>query len=176
MSMEKFDINTAPLEIERRFLIEYPDIEALRRMPGYRVKHISQTYLKAEEGFVGGRIRKVVEDDWTSYVYTYKERLSDMTRREFEKEISFEEYSELLKYKKPQTITIEKDRHVFDYAGLVYELDVYDFWDDKASLEAEVDSEDVAIPIPPCVRLIKEVTDDRRYNNSRLAVNRGIIE
>lgn len=174
--MEKFDINTAPFEIERRFLIEYPDIEALKSMPDYRVRHISQTYLARSEDFVGGRIRRVVENGRTSYVYTYKERLTDMTRREYEREISFEEYSELLKRKKSKTITIEKDRHIFTYAGLVYELDVYDFWNDKASLEAEVDSEDVEIPIPPCVKLIKEVTDDRRYNNSKLAVNRGMIE
>lgn len=174
--METFDIRTAPLEIERRFLIEYPDLDALRRMPGYRVRHISQTYLRSDGDFVGGRIRMVVEDGRTSYIYTYKERLSDMTRREYEQEISFEEYCDLLTHKKKHTITIEKDRHIFDYAGLVYELDVYDFWDDKASLEAEVESEDVEIPIPPCVTLIKEVTDDRRYNNSRLAMNRGVIE
>ncbi len=174
--MEKFDIYSAPLEIERRFLIEYPDIDALRSMPGYRVKHISQTYLKSDGDFVGGRIRRVVEDGRTSYVYTYKERLTDMTRREYEREISFEEYSELMNYKKQNTVTIEKDRHIFSFAGLVYELDIYDFWSDKASLEAEVDSEDVEIPVPPCVTLIKEVTGDRRYNNSRLAVNRGVIE
>lgn len=174
--MNTFDINQAPLEIERRFLIEYPDLDALRRMPGYRVRHISQTYLRSDDDFVGGRIRKVVEDGRTSYIYTYKERLTDMTRREYEKEISFEEYSDLLTRKRKHTITIEKDRHIFEYAGLVYELDVYDFWDDKASMEAEVESEDVPIPIPPCVTLIKEVTDDRRYNNSRLAMNRGVIE
>lgn len=174
--METFDIRSAPLEIERRFLIEYPDIDALRQMPGYRVRHISQTYLKSDGDFVGGRIRRVVENGVTSYIYTYKERLTDMTRREYEKEISFEEYSDLLTRKKKYTVTIEKDRHVFEYAGLVYELDVYEFWDDKASLEAEVDSEDTPIPIPPCVTLIKEVTDDRRYNNSRLAMNRGVIE
>ena len=174
--MNKFDINSAPLEIERRYLIEYPDIDALRRMDGYRVKHISQTYLQAADDFVGGRIRRIVAGDKTTYVYTYKMRLSDMTRREYEKEISLKEYNELLPRRIANTITIEKDRHIFEFAGLTYELDVYDFWDDRASLEAEVDSEDVAIPIPPCVTLIKEVTDDRRYNNSRLAVNRGIIE
>ena len=81
--METFDITKAPLEIERRFLIEYPDVEALRQMPDYRVKHISQTYLKSDGDFVGGRIRKIVEGDRTSYVYTYKVRLSDMTRREY---------------------------------------------------------------------------------------------
>ena len=174
--MRPFDINTAPLEIERRFLIDCPDIAALRAMPGYHVRHISQTYLSADESFIGGRIRRIEEAGLVSYVYTYKVRLSDMTRREYERGITEEEYADLLKRRQPDTITIEKDRHIFAYAGLTYELDVYDFWDDRATLEAEVESEDTPIPIPPCVRLIKEVTSDRRYNNSRLAVNRGQID
>ena len=32
--MQSFDINKAPLEIERKFLIEYPDISALKNMDG----------------------------------------------------------------------------------------------------------------------------------------------
>ena len=173
--MEHFDINKAPFETERKFLIEYPDFDLLKAMPDYRAIHIEQSYLQADEGFIGGRIRRITDDGGVRYVYTYKLRLSDMTRREFEKDISEAEYEELLERKIPGTVTIEKDRHIFGYAGLVYELDVYTFWDDKATLEAEVESEDTPIPIPPCVKLIKEVTNDRRYNNSRLAVNRGNI-
>lgn len=172
--MENFDINAAPLEIERKFLIEYPDIEELRKMPGYRVVHMEQSYLSGD--YAGGRIRKISDDSGVKYVYTYKVRLSDMTRREYERELGGDEYNALLGHKDPLTSTIIKDRHSFSYAGLVYELDVYTFWEDKATLEAEVESEDVHIPIPPCVRLIKEVTSDRRYNNSRLAVNNGVIE
>ncbi len=174
--MEAFDINRAPLEIERRFLIRYPDMEALRKMPGYHVVHMEQSYLAASEDFVGGRIRRITDGDQTRCVYTYKERLSDMTRREYECDISQEEYDALLSRKLPDTITIVKDRHSFLYAGLTYELDVYAFWDDRATVEAEVTSEDVPVPVPPCVELIKEITDDRRYNNSQLSFNRGVIE
>lgn len=173
--MESFDILNAPLEIERKFLIEYPDIEALRQMPDYRVVHMEQSYLQATEDFVGGRIRKITEGDSVRYVYTYKVRLTELTRREYERDITAEEYSDLLARKTPNTITIRKDRHVFRHKGLTYELDVYDFWRDKATLEAEVKSEDTPIPIPPCVKLIKEVTYDRRYNNSRLAESGGIF-
>ena len=41
--MEHFDIDQAPLEIERKFLIEYPDIAGLRKMPDYRVVHMEQS-------------------------------------------------------------------------------------------------------------------------------------
>ncbi|WP_407386326.1 CYTH domain-containing protein [Ruminococcus sp.] len=174
--MEAFDIEKAPFEIERKFLIRYPDLAAVQRMPGYRVVHIEQSYLTAGEDFIGGRIRRITEADAVRYVYTYKVKISDLTRREFEREITPEEYRELLRRKDPDTITIEKDRHSFLYEGLTYELDVYRFWDDRATLEAEVESEDTPIPMPPCVTLIKEVTHDRRYNNSRLASNQGKID
>ena len=174
--MERFDISKAPLEIERKFLIRYPDPERLRAMPDYKVVHMEQTYLAADEDFVGGRIRLITGGEGIRRVYTYKERLSDMTRREYERDLSQDEYDELMARRAPGTVTIEKDRHSFSYAGLTYELDVYTFWDDKATLEAEVADEDTPIPIPPCVELIREVTHDRRYNNSQLAWNRGVIE
>ncbi|HBE15228.1 MAG TPA: hypothetical protein DCY72_03140 [Ruminococcaceae bacterium] len=174
--MEQFDINQAPLEIERKFLIEYPNFAVLRQMPGYHVVHMEQSYLREEGDLPGGRVRRIVDGDSVKYVYTYKVRISEMTRHEFEKEITEDEYREMLRHQTPGTITIEKDRHRFLYQGLTYELDVYAFWDDKATLEAEVDSEDTPIPIPPCVTLIKEVTRDRRYNNSQLSHNKGNIE
>ncbi|MBR1533329.1 MAG: hypothetical protein IJ639_03110, partial [Ruminococcus sp.] len=94
--MEHFDIQKAPLEIERKFLIAYPDIAALQALPDYRVVHIEQSYLQAAETFIGGRVRTIREGDTVRYVYTYKERLSDMTRREFERDLSEAEYTELL--------------------------------------------------------------------------------
>ena len=174
--MQPFDISSAPLEIERKYLIAYPDIGALMAMPGYRVRHISQTYLKASGDCPGGRIRRVEENGCVRYVYTYKQRVSDRVRHEYERELSESEYRELLRLKLPGTVTIEKDRHLFAYEGLVYELDVYEFWDDRATLEAEVADENTPIPIPPCVTLIREVTDDRRYHNSRLCRSLGVIE
>lgn len=174
--MEHFDIDIAPLEIERKFLIAYPDTEKLKAMPDYRCVQIEQSYLQASDDFVGGRVRRIVDGDAIRYVYTYKMKLSDVTRREYEREITEEEYHDLLRRRIPGTITIEKNRHSFSYGGLTYELDVYSFWEDRATLEAEVESEDTHIPIPPCVTLIKEVTHDRRYNNSQLSHNKGIIE
>lgn len=174
--MENFDITKAPLEIERKFLIEYPDIGALRRMADYRVIHIEQSYLSAEDEQIGGRVRRITEGDSVRYIYTCKKRLTVLTRHEYEREISEEEYRELLTHKTPDTITISKDRHIFSFEGLVYELDVYDFWSDKATLEAEVKNEETTIPIPPCVKLIKEVTYDKRYNNSQLVRNLGDID
>jgi CYTH domain-containing protein len=176
MTMEHFDITAAPLEIERKFLIRYPGLDAVRAMPDYRMIHISQTYLDPSPGCAGGRVRRICDGGAVRYVYTFKQKISEISRHEYERELSEDEYRDLLQYRRADCITIEKDRHRFLYDGLTYELDIYAFWDDKATLEAEVDSEDREILIPPCVSLIREVTLDKRYNNSRLAKNRGIIE
>ena len=55
------------------------------------------------------------------------------------------------------------------YKGFKYEVDVFPFWNDRAFLECEVESEDTEIPIPSCVMIIKEVSFDSRYKNSVLA-------
>ena len=174
--MKEFEIKDAPLEIERKFLIRYPDMDLLKQQKGYHCIHIEQTYLRSGDGIKGGRIRKLKQGDRIWYMYTYKEKISDITRHEYERELERSEYEELLCYQKEGSVTIIKDRHVFAYQGLVYELDIYDFWTEQATLESEVDSEDTPIPIPPFLTLIKEVTCDPRYNNSRLAFNRGVIE
>ncbi|MBQ4463945.1 MAG: hypothetical protein IJJ15_08020 [Ruminococcus sp.] len=174
--MQDFEITQAPLEIERKYLISFPDIKALKSQPGYRMIHIEQTYLKKDNDFLGGRIRCIKDAGSVRYIYTCKQKISDLTRYEYEKEISKEEYDKLMQRQTEGSHTIVKDRHIFTYRGLTYELDIYEFWDDKATLEAEVDSEDTQIPIPPFITLIKEVTHDSRYNNSRLAFSLGVIE
>lgn len=174
--MNEFDILSAPLEIERKFLIDYPDLNVLQQQDNYRMIHIEQSYLEQNERSPGGRIRRITDGKVVRYIYTCKKKISDLTRYEYEKEITEDEYRELLLFKRVGSNTIIKDRHIFSYQGLIYELDIYEFWDDRATLEAEVESEDTPIPIPSFLRLIKEVTYDKRYNNSKLAYNHGIIE
>ena len=89
---------------------------------------------------------------------------------EIESEISEKEYTDLKKHCREGFGVIEKTRHVFDYKGLTFELDIFPFWNDKAFLEAEVSSEDIEIPIPDFIEVIKEVTEDISYRNSALAV------
>jgi CYTH domain-containing protein len=49
------------------------------------------------------------------------------------------------------------------------EVDVYDFWQDRATLEFELESEAQSFTFPSCVRVIREITADARYKNVNLA-------
>ena len=140
-----------PLEIERKWLIEYPSVDMMKNMTDYDYSEIEQTYTNYMEHSVYGRIRKRGKKGNYKFYKTFKKKITNLTRVEYEDEITEEEYNKII------------------YEGLKYEIDVFPFWNDRAFMECEVNSEDAKIPIPPCVKVIKEVTDDSRYTNSNLA-------
>ena len=163
-------MNKNGLEIERKFLIEYPDVKELSLMDRVRILKISQTYLKDDS-----RIRRVEEKGKVYYIKTVKKRISEITREEKEWEIGKDEYVSSLKNKKAGTNTIEKVRYAVDIDGIIYEIDIFEFWNDRAFLEIELESENQDIRIPSFIKVIKEVTFDSRYKNYSLA-NKIITE
>ena len=52
---------------------------------------------------------------------------------------------------------------------MLWEIDVFPFWQDRAFAEIELLSVDQQIAFPPELRLIRELTDDKRYTNAALA-------
>ena len=55
------------------------------------------------------------------------------------------------------------------YDDEYFELDVYPFWNDKATLEIELLSEDQPFKLPPFIKLIREVSHEPEYRNIALA-------
>ncbi|MCD7817485.1 MAG: hypothetical protein LUH07_00300, partial [Lachnospiraceae bacterium] len=73
-----------PLEIERKYLIEYPDISWLESQPNCQRVEIIQTYLKSDEN-EEVRVRQRGIDGSYVYYKTTKRRLSGLKRVEVEK-------------------------------------------------------------------------------------------
>lgn len=157
-----------PLEIERKFLIAYPDLDWLERLPACRRVEISQTYLLSENGDQV-RVRRRGENGSYIYFKTRKRTISDAVRLEIEEQLSHEQYTELLKDADPDRRPIEKLRYCMVYDSQYFELDVFPFWNDRAILEIELPSEDAEIRFPPELKILREVTDDPDYRNSALA-------
>ena len=160
--------NGAPLEIERKFLIEYPDTARLAELADGDVSEISQTYLTAEAG-VSERVRARTRSGVTIYTHNSKIKLNAMKRIELEDEISRAEYEALLSRADPACRTVEKTRYCVRDGHFVWEIDVFPFWTDRAFLEVELPREDTPIVLPDFVRVICEVTEDDRYTNHALA-------
>ena len=64
---------------------------------------------------------------------------------------------------------IAKTRHCFLYDNQYYELDVFDFNDEIGLLEIELNSIEQEVSLPPFVKIIKEVTNDKKYKNKEIA-------
>ena len=157
-----------PLEIERKFLIRMPEEARLLRESARHID-ITQTYLLTHGDGESRRLRRSRMAEGEKLYFTEKQRLSDLTRIEREREIESAEYEALLREADPRCRVIEKRRWCVPYAGHTLEIDVFPFWQDKAFCEVEMRSEDESVSLPEWIEVLREVTSDRRYTNRALA-------
>ena len=157
-----------PYEIERKYLIEYPDIKWLESNPSCQRIEIIQTYLNSSND-EEIRVRQRGIDGNYIYFQTTKRKVSDMKRVEIEKRLSQAEYLKLLMDADTTKRQIRKTRYCLTYENQYFEIDVYPFWDDKAIAEIELSNENQTIIFPKQIKVIKEVTDDDSYKNASLA-------
>ncbi len=157
-----------PFEIERKFLIKYPNIKWLESLPNVEKVEIIQTYLNSEPN-EEVRVRQRGKDGNYIYTKTTKRKVSDIKRLELERRLSKDEYLAELMNADTSKHQIRKTRYCMTYNNCYLELDVYPFWKDEAILEIELSKEDDEISIPKEIEVIKEVTDDESYKNVNLA-------
>ena len=157
-----------PYEIERKYLIEYPDIKWLESNPFCRRIEIIQTYLNSAAG-EEVRVRQRGTDRNYVYFLTIKKEVSDMKRVEVEQRLSQEEYLKLLMEADTTRRQIRKTRYCLTYENQYFEIDIYPFWNDKAIAEIELSNENVEIVFPKQLKVIREVTGDDSFKNASLA-------
>lgn len=157
-----------PYEIERKFLIEYPDLEWLESNPYCQRIEIIQTYLKSDAG-EEVRVRQRGVDGSYVYFQTIKQKVSGLKRIETERRLSQVEYLRLLMEADTTKKQIRKTRYCLTYKNQYFEIDIYPFWNDKAIIEIELSNENAEIVFPEQIKVIKEVTNDDRYKNASLA-------
>jgi len=155
-------------EIERKYLIEYPDLAWLESHPFCHRTEILQTYLKSEDG-EEIRVRQRGEHGHFTYFNTVKKEISALKRVEEESVISESEYLTLLLDADPTLRPIRKTRYLMSYEGQYLEIDVYPFMKEHAIVEVELCHEDATVTLPPQFRLIREVTGEAAYKNKTLA-------
>lgn len=157
-----------PYEIERKFLIEYPDIQILEKNPNCKRVEIIQTYLNSKDD-EEVRVRQRGENGHYIYFKTTKKKVDDIKRIEIESRLSKDEYLTYLMNADTTKRQIRKTRYCLTYESQYFEIDVYPFWNDKAIAEIELSDENAAIAFPDYIKVIREVTDDALYKNASLA-------
>lgn len=159
---------TDHIEIERKYVIEMPDISLMQGQPDHTVSDIVQIYLDSAP-HVTHRVRSRTRDGVCTYTETKKVRISGMSAYEDEREINAAEFLTLSANVAHGTTPITKTRHTFLYRGQLFEIDIYPNWKSTAIMETELLSEDIAVEIPPFIKIIKEVTGIKAYSNASMS-------
>ena len=148
-------------EIERKFLVAGEGWrDRVARSRGLRQGYLAQT------GKLAARVR--ILDD-AEAVLTIKSAAPGTTRSEFEYPIPLADARALLEL--ASGLVIEKRRHLVPLDGLTWEVDVFEGAHAGLVLaEVELPAEDTPFERPDW--LGPEVTDDRRYYNANLALQR----
>lgn len=157
-----------PYEIERKYLIEYPEISALEALPNCEKVEIIQTYLQAD---YDDEVRIRQRGSRGNYIYfeTRKKTISGLKRIEIERRLTKDEYLERLMDADPTRMPIRKDRYCLADGNQYFEIDIYPFWNDQAILEIELSDPEEEIRFPKMLKVIREVTEDEAYKNASLA-------
>ena len=157
-----------PLEIERKFLIYYPNIKELESMPNCTKVDITQTYLKSVDD-TERRVRaRGINGDYLYYL-TEKRKISNLKRIELEKRLTQDEYLALLMESDNKLHTIHKTRYCLSENNQYFEIDIYPEWDNQAIMEIELSSDGEEIKTPKFIKVFKDVTDDESYKNYEMA-------
>lgn len=159
------------LEIERKFLIAYPD-PALLDLHSCKPKaEIEQTYLVGTGKNRSIRLRKSTIDGVIHYHRNEKQSQSGMTRIEQEEALDADTYRALLEFADPRRRSLRKTRYYVPAGTLTAEIDVFSFWNDRAVCEVELPDESTPVTLPEYLTVIREVTDDPRYTNTAMALD-----
>lgn len=163
-----------PLEIERKFLIKYPDISFLLNNRMCKPVDIFQTYIMLNGHKI--RLRKRGEGGSFCYYKTRKIQLSSIKRVEIENRLSDKEYNELLENAEKK-LSVEKTRYCFIFNDKYFEIDAFDFSKKYALLEIELSDENEEPELPPFLEIVKDVSADKNYRNFAIAslLDNGII-
>jgi len=102
-----------------------------------------------------------------SYIYTLttKTHISDIKRIETEERITQREYLTLLNDADTNVHQIKKSRYCIMHNNKYFEVDIYPFSKNTAICEIELADENDQFDMPEFIKVIKEVTNDKRFSN-----------
>jgi len=151
----------AGLEIERKFLVKGDGYKQL----AFDSSRIKQGYICSERGRT---VRVRIRDSRGYLTIKGPSENGGLSRYEFEKEITFDEATQLMALCEPGII--DKRRYLVKSGSHTFEVD--EFYGENEGLvmaEVELGSEDESYEKPDFIG--EEVTGDRRYYNSQLRRN-----
>jgi CYTH domain-containing protein len=155
------------LEIERRWLMINSNYQDLITK-GYTIR-IIQIYLNNKYGY-SERVRQVISNK-SEFLHTLK-RPAKVGQVEIERQISFDEYIEMISRKNILCETVIKDRTIIPIKdNLKIEIDKFFHPIQSVLMEIEIPSMDYKIELPEYIKDIIEITEIKDLSNAKIALN-----
>lgn len=152
----------------RRYLVGSVDYGSF---PEHQRISIEQTYLLSRTPGQDVRLKKR-EQYGTSMFFIVRRDLGMTEKRgvphEDEEIISEQRYAELISTKNPSLMPVTKERVCFIWENNYYEIDIYE-GKNKGTIILETGFTDEAVPLPPFIDVIEEITDNKRYMEKTMA-------
>ena len=155
------------IEEERKYIVEVTG-----ELPECITSEITQTYLVAEPGCEVRLRRRGWEGKYVN-VHTTKTPISDNEMVQTERQISNNLYNSLMQQADPYRHTIKKIRKSFIWRGQYFELD--DFSEPVSGLmilETKGVASDESVKFPPFIRVIEDITGNKKYYNYNIALKK----
>lgn len=157
-----------PIVEERKYIVELTG-----EIPDCIESDIIQTYLVAEPGCEIRLRRRGWQGSFVN-VHTTKKRTENNKVLETERQVSNSLYESLLQQADPYRQSIRKHRKSFIWKGQYFELDTYyEPVDHLMILETKGVADQESVKFPPFIRVIEDITGNKRYYNYNLALRRS---
>ncbi len=157
-----------PIIEERKYIVEL-----IGEIPDCTESDIIQTYLVAEPGCEIRLRRRGWQGSFVN-VHTTKKRTENNQVLETERQVSNSLYESLLQQADPYRQSIRKHRKSFIWKGQYFELDTYyEPVDHLMILETKGVADQESVKFPPFIRVIEDITGNKRYYNYNLALRRS---
>ena len=154
-----------PIEESRKYIVEVQG-----EIEGAVKSEITQTYLVAEPN-CEVRLRRREWQGKSFFIHTNTKRISQNEQLVTERQISKNLYTSLLQQADPYRQTIEKTRCSFIWKGQYFELDSYKTpCKGLVILETKDVAEGEAVKFPPFLRVLEDITGNKRYYNYNMAL------
>jgi len=162
-----------PIEREDKFLIDATETITIPVKSCESL--ITQDYLVPPDPREEYRVRSRKDADGTSYYFTRKRYVAPGDRIEIERMVTEREYRALLTLKDFHMLTVQKRRVCFFWKEQFFELDFFLEPDREKGLvlmEAERTDRTPTLELPPFIKVIRNVTGEKRYSNYEMAKRR----
>ena len=150
--------------VEKKYLINMPDVEQLIKHKQCRKVHVKQHYIIDETKKEKEKIVLRRENNKNFYYKVVKKN-----NVKYSNSITADEYINKLENENNKFYHIYKDRYYYIFDSRCIKIDVFPFWKDKAILEVDILNDRENIRFPKFINIIEDVTKNESYKNYYLA-------